>query len=571
MGGAGDERGAGGAGGPGKLSALAAWQRGLLSRGAASIRRKLILLHTLFSLVVAAALLVALRQPVRELVTGEELRECRLALEFLRVHARAAPGVPETSVRGVDFSRGPEDAAGISAELAERARATPGVVVESAPVFERATAAVFLAESGEFLATTARSPEARSAVDRLYLLLTVALFVVYGVIALALEVLVLPRQVYGPIARLRLADEAVQEDKRELEVIPEPFIPADELGDIMRSRNRTVLQLRRQEAELEDALKQIERVATELRRKNELLEAAQRNLADQDRLASLGMMSAGIAHELNTPLSVLKGCVEELARGATDGGAGAIRHDAGPKTDQSRGTSAGVDPERAALMLRVVNRLERLSEGLLDFARVRPPTVAPVDLRPVVSEAWTLVSLDRDARGVELRVALDGVGGEKPDAGSGGVMGDADRLTQVFVNLLRNAVDALEESTRERVIEVRAERQRREGRCWVCVTVADSGVGIAASMLPRMFEPFASTRLDSTGTGLGLAVAEGIVAEHGGVLLARNASSAESARGLGGAVFEMLLPVGDAVPPIEATAAGGGGGTVSSDEPNERA
>jgi signal transduction histidine kinase len=526
------------AGGQGPLSTLSAWRRGLLSRGAASIRRKLILLHTLFSLVVAGALLLALRQPIRDLVAGEELRECRLALEMLTQHVQGVAaggvsgreGVPEVGVRGVELLRGDAERVGISKGLADAARAAPGEVVDSDSSSARAASVRYLAATDEFLVASAQSPEARSAVDRVYLLLTVALLTVYGVIVLALEVLVLPRQVYGPIARLRMADDAVREDRREMEVIPEAFIPADELGDIMRSRNRTVMELRSQEAALEDALKRLETVATELSRKNQLLEAAQRNLADQDRLVSLGMMSAGIAHELNTPLAVLKGSVEELAR---------------------RSASGGPDPERVALMLRVVNRLERLSESLLDFARVRPPLVAPVDVSAVVSEAWTLVSLDRDARGVDLRVDLAGVGGAEA------VRGDGDRLTQVFVNLLRNAVDAME-GERGKGIEVRGVRVEREGRSWACVTIADTGPGIAPSLFPRLFEPFASTRLDSTGTGLGLAVAEGIVREHGGVLLARNASREESGRGFGGAVFEVLLPVGVGVGVVETGSLWGG-------------
>lgn len=510
--------GEGGAWGHQPLSTLDAWRRGLMSRGAASIRRKLILLHTVFSLVVAGTLLLALSQPIRDLVTGEELRQCRLALETLTNHANAGrAGVPDSGVRGVELLRGDAQRAGISAGLADAARARPGEAVDSDSTSARAASVRYLAESGEFLVASAQSPEARAAVDRVYLLLTVALLSVYGVIALTLEVFVLPRQVYGPIARLRLADEAVRADRREMEVIPERFIPADELGDIMRSRNRTVVELRQQEAALEEALKRLEQVATELKRKNHLLEAAQRNLADQDRLVSLGMMSAGIAHELNTPLSVLKGCVEQVA------------------------SSGSTDPERSALMLRVVGRLERLSESLLDFARVRPPAFFVVDLGAVVSEAWTLVSLDRVARGVEPRVRLDSLDGVPGTA----VRGDADRLVQVFVNLLRNAVDALEDggSGAGRSIEVRGVRTQREGREWACVTVADSGPGIAPSLFPRLFEPFASTRLDSTGTGLGLAVAEGIVREHGGVLLARNASAQERERGFGGAVFEVLLPL----------------------------
>lgn len=491
------------------LSTLAAWRRGLYLRGAASIRRKLILLHTVFSLVVAASLLLALRAPIRDLLEQEEVRECRLALQSLAGYALAGRGgTPDPGVPGVEFVRAAPERSGLEPALVSRALAAPGTVVESHRGADSPSAALYLPATNELLGASVRSPEARAAVNRVYLLLTVALLGVYGFIALAIEVFVLPRQVYGPIARLREADEAVREGRREGEIIDERYAPADELGDIMRSRNRTVIELRRQEAQLEDALLRLESVATELRRKNELLEAARRNLADQDRLASLGMMSAGIAHELNTPLSVLKGCVESLQGG-------------GP-----------VDPERAALMLRVVSRLERLSEGLLDFARVRPASVRSVPVPAIVAESWSLVSLDRDARGVSLVT----------DFGVPEVFADGDRLTQVFVNLLRNAVDAME-SGPGGSIEVRSRAEHREGRDWACVTVADSGPGIEPSLFPRLFEPFASTRLDSSGTGLGLAVAEGIVREHGGVLLARMADPSERSRGFTGAVFEMLLPM----------------------------
>lgn len=511
------------------LSTVAAWQRGLLSRGAATIRRKLILLHTVFSLVVAVVLLLALRPPIQDLVVQEELRECRLAVEVLDARVRAGDlGLPDLGVRGVEVCRGGRAAEIVPVELAELARQRPGETLTlrdaggGAPRATRftdwwptqpsAVAVRWNPGSGELLAASARSPDARSAMDRVYLILTVALLSVYALIALALEVLVLPRQVYGPIERLRDADEAVQAGRRDLEIIPEDKIPSDELGDIMRSRNASIVQLRKQESALGEALTRLEEVATELKRKNHLLEAARRNLEDQDRLASLGMMSAGIAHELNTPLAVLKGCVEQLAAG-----------DAAARPG---------DAERAALMLRVVNRLERLSESLLDFARVRPPSASRVQVRPVVEEAWTLVSLDRDARGVEFTIEMD-------DGTT--VVGDADRLTQVLVNLLRNAVDALESAVPRRVV-VSANPQRREGRLWISVTIADSGPGIDPALFPRLFEPFASTRLDSTGTGLGLAVAEGIVREHSGVLLARNATAAEAARGLTGAVFELILP-----------------------------
>ena len=274
---------------------------------------------------------------------------------------------------------------------------------------------------------------------------------------------------------------------------------------------------------LNDALARLEDVAIELKRKNHLLETARRNIADQDRLASLGMMSAGIAHELNTPLAVLKGQVERLAENPV----------------------RGVSSTEAQLMLRVVERLERLSESLLDFARVRPPTRERVELSRVLDEAWTLVRLDREAIGVNLRTLA-------PKGQS--VLADPDRLGQVFVNLLRNAADAMDG---EGTITVRAEPVERDGRRWVSIRVQDEGPGIAPDVLSRLFEPFVSTRLDARGTGLGLAVSEGIIREHGGVILARNlAHEPDAAPGQGadatlrrpGAEFEIVLPDEDDAP-----------------------
>jgi signal transduction histidine kinase len=350
---------------------------------------------------------------------------------------------------------------------------------------------------------------------RLYALTVVALLVVYFLIALALEIFVLPKNVWRPIARLREADAAVQEGRRDVELIHDSEMPGDELGEIMRSRNDSIRKLREHEDALARALDQLELVANDLKRKNHLLESVQRNMADQDRLVSLGMMSAGLAHEMNTPLAVLKGAVEQIAE----------------KPD------AGVDAARAHLLLRTVHRLERLSENLLDFARVRPHSVAPVALHSVIEDSWELVRLDREVGRVSLANELD------EDLT---IEGDADRLSQVFVNILRNAADAMDG---EGGVRVRAERSTREGAEWVSIHIKDSGPGVDPEILPRLFEPFTTTRLDARGTGLGLAVAEGIVREHGGVILANNTPE-------GGADFEIMLPVKPPAPlePPELTA-----------------
>jgi len=463
------------------------------------IRRKMVVLHTAFSIGLAVLLLVVVRPAALRVVLAGEREQCRTALAALD---QFPASVRPESVGPVKLLWDEEAA---SIDLSESLVATlreprgPGTVNVGTPAY--AAIAAYDARRDAIVAATYRSPDGRAGVRRLYIFLGVSLLLAYAAIATILELFILPQQVYAPIRRLLLADKAVQAGDREREVIPPELMPSDELGEIMRSRNESVLKLREQERALAEALDQLEVVASDLKRKNHLLETVERNMADQDRLVSLGMMSAGLAHEMNTPLAVLKGVAEEIARAP-------------------RG---GIEPARAQLMLRVVKRLETLSESLLDFARVRAPRQDEVDLSRIVREAWTLVRIDREAKEVELidRLYL-----------APRVLGDPDRLLQVFVNLLRNAVDAMDGRGR---IVAGCKTLEKQDQTWVRVFITDTGPGIHPEVLPRLFEPFTSTRLDSQGTGLGLAVAEGIVREHGGVLLARNNPG-------GGAVFEVMLP-----------------------------
>ncbi|MGH7131174.1 MAG: sensor histidine kinase [Phycisphaerales bacterium] len=504
------------------------------------IRKKLIVLHTFFSLTLACVLMVVIAPAVMRVVEQAELSEARAILADLRAGVVEDPQSSLSPVVQIDVGdaqrRRTTDA---KVEQAVWVRDTfgrmPDHVTRGTQIdpqdrqvefsIGRDGARVYWPTDSQYqIAVTVYMTSARLAVDRFFLLLLVSLLGVYALIALALEIFVLPRHVWGPIRALLRADRAVQDGRRDEELVPENVIPADELGEIMRSRNDTVLALRRQETQLDQALTQLSATAGDLQRKNHLLEMAQRNLADADRLASLGILSAGLAHEMNTPLAVAKGLAEKMNR-AGEGGR--------------------LEPAESELLERVIARLERLSESLLDFARVRPPSSKPTEMRPLVDEAWTLVHLDREARGLEMVNAVP----------EGLVVScDADRMVQVFVNLLRNAVDAMQggatpaagESGRSEfqswsadnraAVTVSAEELERDGRRWVAVRVTDSGPGIDAEVLGRLFEPFATTKLDSRGTGLGLAVSQGIVREHGGLLQARNRSDGR------GAVFEILLP-----------------------------
>lgn len=505
------------------------------------VRKKLIFLHTCFSLVLAGVLAVALYPASTRVVRESELHEARLVLSRVIDGTERAPDAEIAP--GVFAERGDAAWLGLTGDTLERAAASTGedphVVYTSG-----GTRVIAPVDGGEFVSVRVRLERARRAVLWMYGLATLALLGVYALVAASLELFVLPKHVYGPIRTMLLADRAVQGGDRSGELIPESAIPADELGEIMRSRNDSVRALREHEVALADAVGKLAETASDLKRKNHLLERAKQNLADADRLANLGMMSAGIAHELNTPLAVLKGLVEKL-------------------DERTRaGVPQPVSATEAALMVRVLSRLERLSEGLLDFARVRSPASRVVGLRGLAQEAWDLVAMDR---------AVGSIGFENRIGGQTRAYCDADRIVQVLVNLLRNSADAIiEGGSAGRGIVVEAsgvdlvgdrivEPDRPESSSWVSVRVIDDGPGVESTMLSRLFEPFASTRLDARGTGLGLAVAEGIVREHGGVIVARNRPGGV------GAEFEFVLPAGhgDAGDPVQGRSGGAGDPTLN--------
>lgn len=313
------------------------------------------------------------------------------------------------------------------------------------------------------------------------------LFIVLGIIyvlaVLALETTIMPLYVYRPLRLMLNADQATQHGEREHELIDETLIPGDEIGQIMRSRNTTIVDLRKREDELEEALRKLEA---------------------QDRLVSLGLLSTSVAHELNTPLTVLQGSIEKL-------------------TETTRDPAA---LERLARMLRVTQRIRKISESLVDFARVRKQQMEPVPLRLLIDEAWSLVAIDEKAAEVSF---TNGAGPNDI------VNGNSDRLIQVFVNLLRNALYAVRPSGK---IVVHSKRLARNSQSWISVAVEDDGPGIPSDVLPDIFEVFVSSRLDAKGTGLGLTIAEGIVHQHGGTIAASN-------RPTGGASLEVVLPAAE--------------------------
>ncbi len=484
------------------------------------IRKKLIVLHTLFSIFLGGLLMVAMVPAMGSMVDAAEqdLSELVINLHTLPVGELMDDHLMVQSLTGT------ADELGIGGIDAQRLRNDPKLLIPLAgDAFEGGGGGVlwFDSRSGEFVSVRSHSLRARQSVRLMYGLVIGSLLAGYVLVAVALEIFVLPEHVYKPIQALLEADDAARSKDQANELVPAELIPADELGEIMHSRNETVRKLRSNERELAEVLGKLEAVAIDVHTKNRLLETARKNLEGADRLATMGMMSAGIAHELNTPLSVVKGLVGRL------------------EGDQ------GLSESEIKLLIRVVGRIEKLSEGLLDFARVRAPSLKVTGVREVIEEAWTLVKLDRQS-------VLPGQQVEFVNSVDAGleIACDSGRMVQVFVNLIRNASHALHAfDGGVGRIEVSAVEEDRDDGAWVVISVADNGGGIEPEMIDSLFEPFVSSRLDSQGTGLGLAVADGIVREHGGVVVPSNLGvGAENSVGNRvGAKFDVHLPVVDAL------------------------
>ncbi len=476
------------------------------------IRKKLIVLHTAFSISLGVVLLLAIRPAMSKVLFGAEYDQSEQIITLmLDDPTKSIEQLPDLSSEHVKVVVGLEATREFSDAIAYQSRQNPDIAIP-VPSDGFSTGVVrWLPETDTFVLVRARSNHAKKTIQLVYVLVIVTLIAGYGLVAAALEVFVLPEYVYRPISEILNADAAVREGIKSAEIIPENLIPADELGSIMRSRNDSIHALRLHERDLARALEHLEHTAADLHKKNHLLETARKNLEGADRLASLGMMSAGIAHELNTPLAVVKGLVDKL------------------------NNNKELSDTEITLLARVVGRLEKLSDGLLDFARVRPPSAVDSDIHTLMEEAKTLVLLERKEKmqthGVQIRNDI------KP----GTIIScDPNRMVQVFLNLVRNAVDALFNSKQtDGLIELISELEMREGEPWINIRVQDNGPGIESEIIDRLFEPFVSSRLDSHGTGLGLAVTNGIVREHGGVLIATNrpADDAQS-----GAIFELFLP-----------------------------
>jgi signal transduction histidine kinase len=227
-------------------------------------------------------------------------------------------------------------------------------------------------------------------------------------------------------------------------------------------------------------------------------------LVQAAKLMSVGEMAAGIAHELNNPLTTVAGFAELLL-------------DEIPADAAFRG-----DVE---MVMHEAQRARSVVRRLLDFARQGEGARARADIGEIVEDVVALTTHFMHNSGVKLELDL---AKDLP-----WILVDSNQMKQVFLNLIHNALQAMPAGGN---LQVRTEAAQNDDRRWVVVRITDNGLGIRPADISRIFEPFFTTRAQHGGTGLGLSVSYGIVADHGGKI------EVESRPGVG-STFSVWLPV----------------------------
>jgi len=273
----------------------------------------------------------------------------------------------------------------------------------------------------------------------------------------------------------------------------------DEIGQIATRFNDMTYSLRESRAETE--------------RQNEAKLALEQRLGQTEKLATIGQLAAEIAHEVGTPLNVIAGRARSIQKKAKD---------------------AEAVEKNAEIVAEQTARITRIIQRLLDFTRRKVGATGKADVNLNELALTTMELLSSQFASAKVKTRLERA------EGLPFVAGDADRLQQVLINLLLNAVQAMPEGG-SLAVETSVVRRTRPGledgkeQAFVGLSVRDTGIGIPAEIRDRIFDPFYTTKDGQGGTGLGLAVVSGIVKEHDGWIDVDDGDS-------GGTVFRVYLP-----------------------------
>jgi len=235
---------------------------------------------------------------------------------------------------------------------------------------------------------------------------------------------------------------------------------------------------------------------------------AGRAVARAEKLAAVGRLAAGVAHEINNPLATIAACAESLEKRIEEGAFGSS-----PDADDLR--------EYLGLIRDEAFRCKSITNGLLDFSRLRAGQRVPVNVSDLIKATARLVT--HQQRGDNIKIEIE----TAEDLAV--VLGDAAQLQQAVVALATNAIDAMPEGG---TLTLRATQSGSR----IMIEVRDTGIGISPENLTKIFDPFFTTKDIGQGTGLGLAVCYGILSDHGGRLDVRSSVGV-------GTTFTITLPV----------------------------
>ncbi|HMV56451.1 MAG TPA: ATP-binding protein [Nitrospira sp.] len=279
----------------------------------------------------------------------------------------------------------------------------------------------------------------------------------------------------------------------------------DEFEDLAVAVHRMADRLQASRIELEslnaELTHRVEEKTAEITRQMRKLELS-------ERLATLGKVASGIAHEINNPLGIILNRIECMEADAAQ-------------------SNVPDEVGRDLVTIRTqAERISRVTRSILTFSRGTVSMLKPLDLNCV---ARTCVAMAGERMtGLAVRMDLEMAAALSP------VMGDRDRLETVLLNVINNAIDAVTASGEQGVVTIRTARVQINGDEWVQISISDTGPGVPSAIADRIFDPFFTTKPAGQGTGLGLFLSYGIVSDHRGRIEVRNDSV--------GAVFDIYLP-----------------------------
>ncbi|MCA1622356.1 MAG: HAMP domain-containing protein [Acidobacteria bacterium] len=301
--------------------------------------------------------------------------------------------------------------------------------------------------------------------------------VISALIPNLLLVLLIVRSISRPLQRITLAAVQVADGEYGKEV------------DLRRSNDEIGL--------LAESFNEMSRkMATDI----EQLQNLNEQLVRTEKLAAMGTLAAGVAHEVNNPLASISSLIQMM---------------------QTKKNLDGETKEKLKLIFSQITRITQVTRDMMDFARVRQAAKSFVNINVVIEKSLRLASFDKSFQKLRIKKHFET---EIPK-----VLIDADQLQQVFLNLLLNARDAMPNGGEIFI------KTLSNGK-FVKIEIADNGTGIEVKDLQKIFDPFYTTKPTGAGTGLGLAVCYGIITSHNGKIEV-------SKNNLNGTIFSIILPV----------------------------